>query len=173
MDLTQDVQTVIESAAALLNGSALRRFMAGVVRQLGRGGQRQAERELGWDRGTIRKGEHELRSGVECLDGRAGNERAGVEERLPSLKSDIKDVVEIWSQTDPRFKTTARYSRLTVAAVIKRLIQDKGYRDQDLPSNETIRKLIHKLGFRLRKVQKAKPKKRSRRPMPSSASSTN
>ncbi len=66
---------------------------------------------------------------------------------------------------------SAQCTRFTVTAVVKRLIRDKGYRDQELPSNETIRKLMHELGFRLQKVQKAKPKKRSRRPMPSSASS--
>lgn len=171
MELTPDVKEVIKFAASLLDGAPLRRFMADVVRKLGYGGQREAERELKWERKTIRKGEHELRTGIECLDGRVGNKRAGIEVKLPNLKSDIKDIVGIWSQTDPRFKTTARYSKLTVSTVIKRLIRDKGYRDQELPSDETIRKLMHTLGFRLRKVQKAKPKKNSRRPTPSSASS--
>ena len=32
------------------------------------GGQRRAEEELGWNRGTIRKGMHELESGIRCED---------------------------------------------------------------------------------------------------------
>ena len=91
MKLTEEAREVIKSASKDLNGSALRRFMADTVRKLGRGGQRKAQRELGWGRDTIRKGEHELRTGIACVDGRCGN-RAGVDERLPNLKADIKDV---------------------------------------------------------------------------------
>ncbi len=171
MELTEGVREVIESASKGLKGVALRRFMAEIVRKLGRGGQRKAQRELSWGRDTIRKGEHELRTGIECVDGRCGI-RAGVHDRLPNLKADIMDLVECWSQTDPRFRTMQRYSKLTASQVAKRLVRDKGYDDRELPSNETIRKLMHELGFRPRKVQKAKPKKSSRKPMRSSASCT-
>ena len=171
MDLTPDVRDVISSAAARLKGASLRRFMADIVRKLGYGGQRKAHRELGWDRSTVRKGEHELRTGIDCLDGRAGNTRARVDDQLPNLKADIRDIVEAWSQTDSRFRTPERYPKLAVSEVVERLIANKGYKDQDLPSNETIRKLMHGLGYRLQKVQKTKPKKRFRRPTTSSASS--
>ena len=163
------LREVVRIATKELRGSALRRFMAEIVRKLGRGGQRTAAREFGWSRDTIRKGEHELATGIECVDGRCGK-RAGIDERLPNLKADIKDVVGCWSQTDPRFRTTQRYSRLSVPEVAKRLVRDKGYEDRQLPSNETIRKLMHELGFRPRKVRKAKPKKKSRKPTRSSAS---
>jgi hypothetical protein len=124
MELTEEAREVIKSASKDMKGSALRRFMADIVRKLGRGGQRKAQRELGWGRDTIRKGEHELRTGIECVDGRCGN-RAGVDERLPNLKADINDVVECWSQTDPRFRTTQRYVRLTVLQVAKRLLENE------------------------------------------------
>jgi len=42
--------------------------MAKVVKQLGFGGQSPAARELGWNRRTIRKGLHELDSGVTGKD---------------------------------------------------------------------------------------------------------
>jgi len=35
---------------------------------LGQGGQSQAKRELGWSRDTIRKGMHEVDSGMAWLD---------------------------------------------------------------------------------------------------------
>ncbi len=38
--------------------------MAKTVNELGRGGQFFAERELGWNRGLIRKGQHELEYSV-------------------------------------------------------------------------------------------------------------
>ena len=42
--------------------------MAGVVEQYGRGGQRSAERVLGWNRATIRKGAEELHGGFCYID---------------------------------------------------------------------------------------------------------
>src|SRR4051812_15743777 len=55
---------VLIDAAKALKGSPKRLFMAKTVRAMGRGGQRWAEEHLGWCRDTIRKGTHELRSGV-------------------------------------------------------------------------------------------------------------
>lgn len=159
MDLEPALQQLVLAAVALMGGSARRKYMACVVRFLGRGGQRLAEKLLGFDRATVRKGESELRLGTEIADGRAGK-RSGILDRLTSLEQDIRDVVDCWSQTDPRFKTTKRYSKLTVLEVVKRLIDDKGYDDRDLPSNETIRKLMHKFGYKLQRVRKVKPKKK-------------
>jgi len=52
---------------------------------------------------------------------------------------------------------------------VQLLIERKGYTDHELPSNETIRNILNAEGLTLRKVQKTKPKKRFRRPMPSSS----
>jgi DNA-binding protein Fis len=60
--LCESVKSLLKSAAAKLKGSTRRQFIAETVIELGRGGQSVAERELGWNRGTIRKGVHELRS---------------------------------------------------------------------------------------------------------------
>ena len=70
MELTADVREVILAGVEPLKSPAVRRFKAAIVRKLGRGGQRQAEQELGWNREAIRKGQHELRTGIECVDGR-------------------------------------------------------------------------------------------------------
>jgi hypothetical protein len=42
--------------------------MARTVQAPGKGGQRLAEREPGWNRGTIRKGMEELKHGIVCVD---------------------------------------------------------------------------------------------------------
>ncbi|MBI5531867.1 MAG: ISAzo13 family transposase, partial [Deltaproteobacteria bacterium] len=65
MTLSESKCEALKSGADKLHGHARRIIMAQVVRGLGRGGQRQAQSALGWNRSTIRKGEHELRSGVE------------------------------------------------------------------------------------------------------------
>ena len=56
MQLTEEVKVLLLTTAKELKGSARRMFMARTVQALGLGGQRLAERELGWNRGTIRKG---------------------------------------------------------------------------------------------------------------------
>ena len=143
-------------------------FMARVVKTLGKGGQRRAEKELGWNRRTIRKGTHELESGIRCVDNLSGRGRKRAEERLPNLLDDIKDILDGQSQTDPTFKSTRLFTRLSVAEVRKQLIEQKAYTDDELPSEETIRDRINQLGYRLRSVQKSRPKKRSPKRTPSS-----
>lgn len=73
-----ELKTVFTEKAQVLKGYERRIFMARVVRALGKGGKRQAERELGWNRRTIRKGEHELTSGLRGVDAYAlrGRQRA-------------------------------------------------------------------------------------------------
>src|SRR5207302_4930054 len=83
MELSAELKIFLSESAASLSGSARRLFMARAVRDLGRGGQRRAERELGWSRGTVRKGRHELDSGITCVDGFALRARKTVEAHLP------------------------------------------------------------------------------------------
>jgi hypothetical protein len=46
------------------------------------------------------------------------------------------------------------YIRLSAAAVRKQLITAKGYKDEALPGEETIRHKLNKSGYRLKKVKK-------------------
>ena len=61
--LTDGLKVLLKDTATRLKGSERRQFMAQVVQSLGRGGAVQAERELGWNRGTVRKGLYELEHG--------------------------------------------------------------------------------------------------------------
>ena len=83
LELTEPIKSWVLSTAKQLKGHALRIFMAQTVQALGEGGQRRAERELGWNRGTIRKGMHELESGMACVDAYAVRGRKRSEEHLP------------------------------------------------------------------------------------------
>jgi hypothetical protein len=94
-----------------------------------------------------------------CLDGYAGRGRKRAEERLPDLLQDIKDIVDGQSQADARFESTRLYARLSAAQVRQQLIVQKGYRDTELPSQETIRVKLNDLGYRLRSVPKSVPQK--------------
>lgn len=168
MELTDELKTLFIETAKMLQGSDRRIFMARVVKMLRQGGQRRAEKELGWNRRTIRKGTHELESGIRCVDDYSGRGRKRAEEHLPNLLDDIKAILDEQSQTDPTFKTTQLFTRLSVAEVRRQLIAQKGYTDAELPCEETIRVKINQLGYRLRSVQKSRPKKRFPRQTPSS-----
>ena len=59
MELTDSLKALFIETSKALKASSRRLFMARTVKELGPGGQRRAERALGWNRITIRKGTHE------------------------------------------------------------------------------------------------------------------
>jgi len=169
MELTESLTTLLQETAQQLTGSARRVFMAKTVRELGHGGQRRAAQALGWSRMTIRKGTHELDSGIRCLDNFAGRGRKRAEEHLPHLLEDLRALVDSQSQADPQFRTTRLYTRLSAAEVRRQLIAQKGYTDAELPTAETIGTKLNALGYFPQKVAKTQPQKKFRRPAPSSS----
>lgn len=162
LELTDSLKRLLQETADHLKGHARRRFMAQTVAELGRGGQRLAERELGWHRDLIRKGEREVASGIVCVDALALRGRRLTESRLPNFLNDIRSIVDSQSQTDPQFRTKRLYSRLSAAEVRRQLIAQKGYSSEVLPSPETIRTRLNQLGYYPSKVGKTKPQKKLR-----------
>ncbi len=49
---------------------------------------------------------------------------------------------------------------MTAKAVGRALVEKAGYRATELPTERTCRRLLNRLGFRLRRVQKTKPHKK-------------
>jgi len=157
MELTKALKTVFIETAQTLSGAARRLFMAHTVKALGRGGPQQAERELGWNRGTLRKGLHELDSGLTCLDAYSARGRKRAADHLPNLREDIRAIVDSQSQTDPSFKTTRLFTRLSAAEVRRQLIAQKGYTADELPTVRSLASLLNQLDYHLRRVAKCKP----------------
>jgi Rhodopirellula transposase DDE domain len=160
LELTESLKSSLKETAQTLKGHERRRFMAKTVEELGMGGQRKAERELGWHRDLIRKGQREIRSGIIYVDAFNRRGRKSTESRLPMLLEDIRAIVDSQSQTDPQIKTNHSYTRLSAAQVRVELIAQKGYSPEQLPTSETIRKRLNALGFFPSKVGKTKPKEK-------------
>ena len=158
--LTPELKKFFNETRSKLKGSDRRKYMAKVVLLLGRGGQILAEHELGWDRKTIIKGTRELQAGIDCIDNFSGRGRHPIEQKLPNLLEDIKQIVDPVSQTDPTFRTTELYSPLTAEEVHRRLIEEKNYTREQLPTVRTINNKLNQIGFCLKKVTKCKPKKK-------------
>lgn len=160
LELTNDVKEFLQYAVDNLPGNISRVFKAKVVNALQTGGQRAAERELGWNRKTVRKGQGELENGGPQEDNFSARGRKKAEEHLPQLLQDIRDIVEPRSQADPTFRTTHLYTPLTAEEVRRRLIADKGYTDEELPCVRTIRTKLNDLDYQPQKVAKSKPVKK-------------
>lgn len=168
VELTEAVKGLLREAAQALKGSERRRFLARTVAALGPGGQRRAERELGWSRVTIRKGQRELASGFACVDAFALRGRKRAEAHLPHLLADLEAIVSGQSQADPTFRTARLYTRLTAAEVRRQLIAQRGYTDEALPCVQTIGAKLNALGYHPQTVARAQPQKSSPQPTPSS-----
>ena len=160
IEISPDLKSLYRDTAEKLRGTERRQFMAQLVKQWGWGGYTFAEKELGWNRRTIRKGMMELDHGLSIADSFRLRGRQPIEEKLPDLLSDIHSVIEPYCQTDPSFQSTKLYTRISVAKVRSLLIEEKGYTSRQLPSNETIRTRLNEMGYRLKRVQKRNPKKK-------------
>ena len=162
MELTDGMIELFQETGKALKGSERRLFMARTVKELGKGGQRRAQELLGWDRTTIRKGMHELESGITCVDAFNARGRKRAEEHLPNLLDDIKAIVDSQSQVDPQFRTKRLYTRLDGPEVRRQLIEQKGYREEELPTVQTIVNKLNALGYYPQRVAKNQPQKNYR-----------
>lgn len=153
-------KSLLQDTAKSLSGYTKRLFMARTVRDVFDGAPYRAMLELDWNRGTVTKGLRELNSGMECADGRRGGTgRKSAETHLPNLLTDIRDIIDCQSQTDARFRTHRLYTRMSAAEVRRQLCVTKGYTNDKLPSEGTIRKKLNKLGYHPARVQKTQVKK--------------
>ena len=76
------------------------------------------------------------------------------------METDICSLAEPESQTDPKFQTSFKYTRITAKAMREALITKKGWKDGSLPCEKSIGNILNRLDYRLRRVQKTKPIKK-------------
>ena len=143
-----------------LKCSDKRAFCAELALSIGHGGQSLVAKELGVSRKTIRKGIQEVKSGIVCLDACNLRHRPPIEKKLPHLLKDIQSILDSQSQTDPRFKTKRLYARITVRELRKQLIEQKGYSDDELPTDQTLNNKLNQLDYTLKRVKKTIPLKK-------------
>ncbi len=124
------------------------------------GNARKAEREMGWGRECVEKGLKESSSGIRCLDNYQGRGRKKTEDTIPNIKEDIRSIADPSTQADPAMKSSLVYTRITAKAARQALIDDKGYSDEELPTENTIGNMLNRMGFNLKRLLKTKPLKK-------------
>jgi hypothetical protein len=152
---------LIRSAARRLKGRQRRLFQAEVADALCQGSPRAAERRFGWSRATVAVGQHEDRSGIRCVENFPARGKPPLEVKDPQLAADVRAIVEPHTQADPELKSSRRYTNLSAREVIQALRSQKGYSDDRLPSERSVRDILNRLGYRIKRIQKAKPLKKT------------
>jgi transposase len=151
---------LIRSAARRLKGHQRRLFQAEVADALCGGSPRAAERRFGFGRDTVATGQHEAHSGLRCLENFPARGKPPWEVKDPQLAADIRALVEPHTLADPEVKSARRYTNLSAREVLQALQSQKGYAAAGLPGERTMRDILNRLGYRLKRIQKAKPLKK-------------
>ena len=159
-DSGERLDALIRSGARRLTGYQRRSFLAEVATELCGGNARQAERRFGWGRETVEKGLLERHHGVRCLEDFAARGRQRSEEKDPRLAADIRAIVEPHTHADPELKSSRRYTNLSAAEVRDALIA-KGYSREEVPAERTMRDILNRMNYRLKRIQKGTPLKKT------------
>ena len=147
-------------AASKMTGPTRRAFQAEMALKYCGGNPLLAETIFGWGRHTVEVGLGERRTGIRCLGAQSAfSGRNRWEDTHPEAAEALSRLAEAHAQQDPTFRTTLAYTRLTAKAALAAL-GAQGYSAEQLPSPSTMAEVLNRMGFRLRKVVKAKPQKK-------------
>jgi Rhodopirellula transposase DDE domain len=158
--LSADRIADLRLAASKMTGANRRAFQAEMTLKYCSGNARQAETVFGWGRSNIVVGLAEKRTGIICLglqSACSGRKRWEDEHSEAALA--LRELAEAHAQQDPTFRSAVAYTRLTAQAALEALRQ-AGYSNEHLPASSTMAVVLNRMGYRLRKVIKAKPQKK-------------
>jgi hypothetical protein len=162
MEGTQDARDlIIRSAAKRLKGHQRRLFLADAAVALCGGSARLAEERFGWSRQTVAKGFHELHSNVRCLENFKARARPRFEDKNPKLAQAIREIVEPHTHADPELKSARCYTNYSAKEVCQAL-RERGFSEAEVPKERTMRTILNRMNYRLKRVQKAKPLKKTK-----------
>jgi len=146
-------------AASYMSGAKRRAFQSEITLKYCNGSARLAESQFGWSRRTVSTGLAEKRTGVTCQGSQSamcGSKRW--EALQPTAALALQQLAEAHAQQEPSFTSSIAFTRLTSAEALRQL-KDQGFSDKQLPAESTMAVVLNRLGYRLRKVVKVKPKK--------------
>lgn len=95
---------------------------------------------------------------MRCLENFAARGRRRSEDQNPQLAADIRAIVEPNSYADPGLQSSRRYTNLSAAEVRGALIA-KGHLEAELPSERTMRDILNRMNYRLKRIQGSSAKR--------------
>lgn len=98
---------------------------------------------------------------MRCRENFAAKGRQRSEDKDPQLAADIRAIVEPHAYADPELKSARRYTNLAAGEVRAALIT-RGYAEEDLPSERTMRDILNRMNYRLKRIRKGKPLKKTK-----------
>lgn len=156
--LSESAKESIKSAASKLTSWKRREFQAEMALKYCDGSPRKSEQYFGWGRAAVATGLGEKRTGFRCIDNVRARGRKRAEDLNPELAKKVKELAEPQSQADPKFQSTLTYTRVTAKAV-RREVTKAGV--DIVPSERSMHRILNRMGYCTRRVQKTKPQKNS------------
>ena len=151
IQLDSKLKATLKDASMKLTGHRKRAFIAKATWDYFDGSPRKAESYMGWSREAVAKGMKELETGIICLDNDIAKGRKKTEDKEIKLEKDIRSLVDGKSQADPKFQTLFCYARTSARAVREALKEEFGYREEQLPSRQTIGAILNRMGYLFKK----------------------
>lgn len=165
--LSDELIASLRSASKKLTGFKRRQFQAEMTTKYCDGSARRAESVFGWSRSCVNTGLNELQTGIRCVDSFSRRGRKRTEDKVPEIQSEIQRIADPHTQADPKFQTTQAFTRITAKSVREQLLKNRKLREK-VPCRQTVGTLLNRMGYSLKRVQKTRPEKRSRKRTPSS-----
>ena len=153
---------LLMAAARALRGRERRVFQGRVCSALCDSNARRAEQRFGWGRRNVSDGLVEFTStAADPVDkSKKPCGRLPIEQQRPQLAIDVRLIVEPHTHSDPELKTSRQYTNLS-AAEVREALREKGYDETQLPCERTIRDILNRMNYRLKRIQKGKPLKKT------------
>ena len=143
-----------------MQGAKRRSFQAEITEKYCGGLAWKAAAIFKWNQKTIELGLHEQRTGIICLGAqKLSSGRKKWEDKYPDAAAILCTIAEEHSQQDPSFQSSIAYTRLTAKEAL-RLLRKRGVPEEALPRKSAMAVILNRLGYRLRKVVKAKPQRK-------------
>lgn len=99
-----------------------------------------------------------LNSQVQNVEETRGRKK--VEELFPNIESQIKEICENTENVDKSLKDNIIYIDVSAGYIIEKLQSDYKFSKKDCPCENTIRRILRKIGYKIRKVNKTKVAKK-------------
>ena len=164
--LTTELVEVVRTASKAVTGFARRSFQSTMAAKFCDSNPRQAESVFGWNRKAVRRGleEQKLGKAIQLPDDPRG--RPTVESEDPAISTISRQLLAEKTQVDPKFQTSYAFTRMTGESLRTALAEQLGIPISRLPAARTLRRVMNRNGFLLKKVRKTMPLKKIKKTNP-------